>query len=139
MADRSGEAITTPRLAQLTRVPPGYLSKVLQRLGRADLVRAQRGVGGGFTLARHPKEISVLDVVNAVDPVRRIRECPLRIGAHGRQLCALHRRMDDALAMLERTFAETRIEDVLRSTRAPLCPAGETIQVTRARGRPRRT
>ncbi|NUQ01687.1 MAG: Rrf2 family transcriptional regulator, partial [Armatimonadetes bacterium] len=71
--------LTTPQIAGATRVPAGYLSKVLQLLGRAGLVRSQRGLGGGFVLARPAELISVLDVVNAVDPIQRITGCPLEL------------------------------------------------------------
>lgn len=122
LAARSGEALTTAEIADATHMPAGYLSKVLQTLGRASLVRSQRGLGGGFTLSRAPEAITVLHVVNAVDPLRRIRECPLGVPGHGSHLCKLHRRMDDALASLEQVFAETRLSDLLRETEgSPLC------------------
>lgn len=131
LAGRGRESITTAQIAGTARIPAGYLSKVLQTLGRADLVKAQRGLGGGFALARSPQAISVLQVVNAVDPLRRIRECPLGVAGHGRNLCALHRRMDDALATVERVFAETTLADLLReSGGSPLCDVAASAAVT---------
>jgi Rrf2 family protein len=126
LAARHEDSLTTSRIADVTGIPSTYLSKVLQTLGRADLVRAQRGLGGGFTLARTPEAITVLEVVNAVDPLRRIRQCPLGVAGHGTQLCALHQRMDDALATLEQVFAETRLSDLLREAGgSPLCQPGK--------------
>jgi Rrf2 family protein len=114
--------LTTAAIAAETRIPPHYLSKVLQLLGRAALVRGQRGLGGGFTLSRGPERMTALEVVNAVDPVRRIRECPLGLARHGRNLCPLHHRMDEALATLERVYAETRLSDLVEAaTGPPLC------------------
>ncbi|MFW6059824.1 MAG: RrF2 family transcriptional regulator [Phycisphaeraceae bacterium] len=114
---------TTEQIAERTRVPRGYLSKVLQQLGRAGLVQSQRGLHGGFTLVRGPAEISVLEVVNAVDPIQRIRRCPLGLESHGTQLCPLHRRLDDALAMVEEAFSSSTIADMLArpGESAPLC------------------
>ena len=114
---------TTEQIADRTRVPRGYLSKVLQHLGRADLVHAQRGLHGGFTLNRPPEQITVLEVVNAVDPIQRIRECPLGLEAHGKNLCPLHRRLDDAMAMIEAVFGRTTLAEVLAdpSESKPLC------------------
>ena len=43
-------AATNEQIAQVTKVPPGYLSKILQQLGKAKLVSSQRGLGGGFVL-----------------------------------------------------------------------------------------
>src|SRR5688500_2558903 len=80
---------TLPEIAGATLVPPGYLSKVLQQLTRAGIVTSQRGIGGGFKLSRAPVDISIYDVVQAVDSVARIRSCPLGIADHKR-LCPLH-------------------------------------------------
>ncbi len=121
---RAGDtAMVTSKIAETTLVPPGYLSKVLQMLRRKGVVRSKRGLGGGFVLAKHPGELTVLDVVNAVDPIKRIEQCPLRIDTHGRQLCSLHRRLDAAAAMVQHSFAETTVAEILadRDHIAPLC------------------
>lgn len=113
----------TPQIARATQVPAGYLSKTLQALARAGLVESNPGRGGGFRLARPPADISVLDVVNVVDPVQRIRTCPLKLKSHRRQLCPLHRRLDAAAAAVEKAFAETTIAEVVgdSSLIRPLC------------------
>lgn len=123
LADHTDVAQTTQQIADATQVPANYLSKTLQGLGRAGLVQAQRGVGGGFALARPAETLTVLDVVNAVDPVQRIVECPLHLSAHGANLCPLHRKLDDAMAMIEKAFGSTRIVDLLRvkGMNRPLC------------------
>jgi Rrf2 family protein len=122
LAVAPGEPRTTADIAAATRVPSGYLSKVLQTLARAGIVRARRGLGGGFVLGRPAAQLTVLDVVEAVDPIRRIRECPLGIPAHGPRLCRLHRRVDDALATVERAFAATRLTELLETDgREALC------------------
>lgn len=123
MAGEPDRPMTTQEIAQHTLVPRGYLSKVLQYLSRAGLVTAQRGLHGGYCLTRSPQQITVLDVVNAVDPVQRIHTCPLGIEMHGKNLCPLHRRLDQALAFIEKAFGESTIADVLDepSQSKPLC------------------
>lgn len=123
LATRPDEPMVTRDLAELTHVPPSYLSKVLQQLSRGGLVRATRGLGGGFALARPPEQITVLDVIDAVDPLQRIRTCPLGLKAHGAHLCPLHRRLDNAMAMVEDAFRQTTIAEVLAepSRSKPLC------------------
>src|SRR5690606_24224619 len=96
LAQHADTSLTTQQIAEMTRVPPGYLSKVLQSLARAKLVASQRGIGGGFTLLRPPDKITILDVLNIVDPLVRIKTCPLGLKSHGTKLCALHRRIDEA-------------------------------------------
>ncbi len=114
---------TTDQIAVATRVPRAYLSKVLQSLVRTGLVHSQRGLGGGMALAKSPDEVTILDVVNAVEPIQRIHTCPLGLAAHGVRLCPLHSRLDKALAMVEQAFQESTLAEVLAEpTRSiPLC------------------
>jgi Rrf2 family protein len=87
------------------------------------VVHSQRGVGGGINLVKSPEELTILEVVNAVDPIERIRTCPLQLAAHGVRLCPLHRRLDQALAMVEDVFRRTTLAEVLAdpSRSRPLC------------------
>jgi Rrf2 family protein len=127
LADHPHSPATGQQIAGGTQVPTDYLLKVMQSLGRAGLVHAQRGKGGGFTLSDQPARLTILEVVNAVDPIRRIRSCPLRLTSHRGALCPLHRRLDDALAQIERAFHETTIADLLADESAPrpLCNIAE--------------
>lgn len=109
-----GGAATCESIAAATQVPQGYLSKVLRDLVVASLVLSQRGPNGGFSLARAPGSITMLDVVNAVDPITRIRRCPIGNPAH-MNLCPLHRRIDNALALIERQFNETTLAEILET------------------------
>ncbi len=119
----------TPEIAEVTHVPTGYLSKVLQELRRAGLVVSNPGRGGGFRLARPAWEVSVLDVVNAVDPIQRIEKCPLGLKSHSGCLCPLHRRLDRAIGLVEGAFAESTVAELVGEASGPsaLCegpPAG---------------
>lgn len=123
LADHAPDARTTDQIAQATLVPKPYLAKVIQGLCHAELLRTKRGVGGGVTLAMSPDELTILDVVNAVEPIARIRHCPLGLKAHGVRLCPLHKRMDAALAMVEEAFRDTTLAELLAEPTAshPLC------------------
>ena len=123
LADQAPDAATTEAIATATRVPKPYLSKVLQGLSRAGLVQTQRGIGGGVSLLQPPEKLTILDVVNAVEPIQRIRHCPLGLTAHGVRLCPLHKRMDQALALVEQAFRSTTLAEVLGepSRSVPLC------------------
>src|SRR5262249_21240705 len=108
---------------EVTRVPSAYLAKVLQSLARAGLVHSQRGLHGGFTLARSPDDLTIWDVVQAVEPLQRIRECPLGLASHRVRPCPLHQRLADAPATVERAFRATTLAEVLAepTTNRPLC------------------
>jgi len=123
LANHAPEAQTSEQLAEVTQVPQAYLPKVMLSLNRAGLVRSQRGPRGGFFLAKDPDQMTLLEVVNSVDPIQRIRECPLDLKGHGTKLCALHYRLDQALATVEKSFAETTLADVLAESTGsiPLC------------------
>ena len=114
---------TVEQIARATKVPQAYLAKVVQELVHAGVTRSQRGIGGGISLVKSPAELTILEVVNAVDPIRRIQTCPLGLAAHGVRLCPLHRRVDDALASIEDAFRSTTLAEVLAepSESVPLC------------------
>jgi Rrf2 family nitric oxide-sensitive transcriptional repressor len=130
--DADGPA-STAEVAKATKVPPAYLAKVLHALVKADIVAARRGVGGGVALAKDPAKLTILEVVNAVDPIQRIKTCPLGLAAHGARLCPLHKRVDAALALVEGAFGSTTLAEVLAepSRSKPLCdfPAVQPLKV----------
>lgn len=117
------ELTPTPKLAELTLVPPNYLAKVLQSLAQASLITGRRGVGGGYRLARAASEISLLDVVNAIDPVERITQCPLGLSNHGTHLCALHNCVDAAAKQFITSFESVQLSDLIAEANGaiPLC------------------
>ena len=122
-AQPAGAALTTQQIAERARIPAGYLAKVLQTLGRGGIVTSQRGLNGGFSLAVAPDALTLFAVVSAVEPSRRITECPIGNPDHAPNLCPLHRRLDAAAAGVERMLRETTVADVLAESRGatPLC------------------
>jgi Rrf2 family nitric oxide-sensitive transcriptional repressor len=126
LATGKKDARTAQDLSRESHVPLDYLSKVLNSLGRAGLVTGQRGRGGGFESVRPAGELTVLEVVAAVDPLKRIRTCPLGLKAHGENLCPLHRKIDDAMQSVEEAFASTTIESLVgKSFQEPSLCNGE--------------
>jgi Rrf2 family protein len=138
LAREPERAYSAEQLAEITKVPRRYAHKVLQALVRARLVRSQSGPGGGYTLVRPPEELSILDVVSAVEPIPRIRHCPLGLKEHT-SLCPLHRELDEACAATERAFARVTIRQLLNEAAdtPPLCEvggSGETAGAVSGRG-----
>lgn len=112
LARAGDQSMNTPQLAEASKIPSQYLAKVLQNLRRAGIVTSQRGIGGGFALTRPPRQITILEVVNAIDPVERIHTCPLKLESHGTNLCPLHRKLDDAIATVERTLGGSTLAQI---------------------------
>ena len=77
--------ITAEQLARAQRIPGEFLEAILTQLRRAGLVRSQRGPDGGFWLARPAGEISLADIIRAIDgPLVDVRgERPEKVGYSG--------------------------------------------------------
>jgi Rrf2 family protein len=114
------ELVSAGSLAQHTRVPADYLAKILQQLSQAGLITGRRGVGGGYKLAKPAEEIYMLDVLNVVDPVERLRSCPVGLETHGPNLCPLHQKIDEAIAAVCDVFGNVTLTD--------LCTEGDGIK-----------
>ncbi|CAN0347246.1 unnamed protein product, partial [Ectocarpus sp. 4 AP-2014] len=98
-------------------------------LGRAGILTSQRGINGGYSLDRDPEGLTVLEIINCVDPVQRITQCPLKLASHGAGLCPLHRMLDNSIADLEKRFGEMTIAALLRQNTGlkPLCETGQAV------------
>ncbi len=113
LAQSPAEPRTADFIAETMKVPRSYLAKVMQSLVRQGIVSSQRGLRGGFQLVKRPDDINLLEVVNAVDPIKRIDSCPLSIESHQTPLCPLHRRVDQAIATVEAAFSKTTLQEIL--------------------------
>lgn len=128
LASNPDKPCTTGEIAAAMKVPAGYLSKVLQSLAKARIVSAQRGPTGGFTLDRPADRISVLDVINAVDPIERITKCPIDLPEHSVNLCPLHARLDEAIALVQTALGASTIAEMIEKRRAMTArPVAPTI------------
>lgn len=130
LAARGDEPLTNQQIAAAARIPVGYLAKVLQVLGRAGMVSSQRGLNGGFVLGVPASELTLMDVVQAIDPSRRISTCPMGLPEHGVNLCPLHHRIDAAVAAAEAELRACTFADLVAAQeRPPLCSHGKPTQI----------
>jgi Rrf2 family protein len=113
-------ALPTGRLAEFHGVPVAYLAKHLQAMSRAGIFEAGTGPRGGYRLARRPADISMLDVVEALDGDDPAFEC-LEIRRRGpaavpareyRTMCGIHRVMVEADEAWRARLARTSIADL---------------------------
>jgi len=120
LGERPNASHTVHQIAAETQVPPDYLSKVMRDLSRASIVRSRPGRKGGYALDREPCSITLFDVIDAVEPIRIIDSCPLNKACHSRQLCPLHKALQEA--------TEDFVESLRSTTLGGLCPAiGEPV------------
>lgn len=122
LGSQVGAPASADYLAKQTKVPRRYLTRVLQDLAASGLVRSRPGPGGGYELAQPTDRLTILDVVNSVSPVERIRSCPLGLKTHT-ELCPLHAELDKAYAATEAAFKGVTIRQLVESTSpiVPLC------------------
>jgi Rrf2 family protein len=71
----SDQRVATSTVAREMKIPPSFLAKIISQLSIAGLLHTSRGARGGVSLARLPKDISVLDVVEAIDGPILLNEC----------------------------------------------------------------
>ncbi len=69
------ERAATSQVAQEQHIPPSFLAKIISQLSIAGLLHTSRGARGGVTLAREPKDITLLEVIEAIDGPIMLNEC----------------------------------------------------------------
>jgi Rrf2 family protein len=72
---KDGGRAATSTVAKEQRIPPSFLAKIISQLSIAGLLHTSRGARGGVTLAREPKDISLLEVIEAIDGPIQLNEC----------------------------------------------------------------
>ncbi|MBX6766206.1 MAG: Rrf2 family transcriptional regulator [Actinomadura rubrobrunea] len=128
-----GRAVPTATLAAFYGLPSAYLNKQLQALVRAGILTSTSGPRGGFRLARRPEEITVLDVVVAIEGPQEAFECTeiLRQGPGGepgvdyREVCVIAQTMRQAELSWRRELAGRTLADLKATVeeRFPAVPA----------------
>lgn len=121
-------------LAELQGVPQDYLAKIFTKLAKAKLVAATEGVRGGFRLARPSDEITLLDIVTAIDGRKSIFDCreirgrcalfegePPDWAVDGP--CSVHAAMMTAQQRMEEALAQQTVLDLARKV-GRKAPAG---------------
>ena len=123
LAYRHDQPATTRELAADTKVPPAYLTKVIRAISQAGIVQSSRGVGGGHHLTRPPSEITLLDVLHAVEDSNRIHSCPLGCKPKDKAICGLHTCIDQAITLIEDHFAAIPLSEFITNPKfRKFCP-----------------
>ncbi|HSV80847.1 MAG TPA: Rrf2 family transcriptional regulator [Ramlibacter sp.] len=133
------EPVPATRLAAKFGVPPAYLGKCLQALARAGILTSTAGAKGGFRLTRAPENISVLEVVQAVDGSEPAFRCTeIRQQGEGaaparecRRPCAIAATMKQAEMAWRRELSSRSLADLMAD--APPTAAVRTVSWHQAR------
>jgi Rrf2 family protein len=71
----NGDRAPTSRIAEAEKIPPSFLAKIVSQLSVAGVVQTSRGARGGVSLARSAEDISLLEVIEAIDGPITLNEC----------------------------------------------------------------
>ena len=119
----NGHTLPAARLAEFHDLPPDYLAKHLQALSRAGIVTANRGVSGGYRLAKPAASITLLDITLALEgsePAFRCTEIRRRgpcaaTPATSKQLCAIAQAFSVAETQWREALASVTVADMIRT------------------------
>jgi Rrf2 family protein len=132
LARHSGDRpVMIEEICDSEKIPRSFLAKILQALCRAGLVRSQRGVHGGFRLARDPSDITILKLIEAIEGPIALQRClDESVQCHKVESCTLCDIFGEAQHRMTEIFANTTVSDLL-------CSKREVMRRVQSLGRPR--
>lgn len=105
-------------LAEAAELPLPVVSKALKSLARRGLLTSHRGAKGGFSLARAPEEISVADVIDALDGPVGLTECTIATGECQREsICGVREPWQHINLAVLRTLRQVTLRDLIDGPR----------------------
>jgi Rrf2 family protein len=121
LADRDRTTITPlSEISESQNIPEKFLAKIFQSLSKAGIVRSHRGVRGGFTLARDPKDISIKEVLETIQGpyhlmkcINDIKTCERNGNGNGHSFCPLREVVLIAEKQLVSVFEQYSVADLL--------------------------
>jgi Rrf2 family protein len=116
-----GSPVPCSRLAEKGRMPERFLLQILRNLVTHGLLRSTRGVDGGYTLLREPDEISLLDLIEAIDgPLGGSDTVPRDDGMSGEALAKLQLAIDGINDRLRDDLSSIKLSDLMPEYNARL-------------------
>lgn len=120
LASNGDQRTATSMIAEEQRIPPSFLAKIVSQLSIAGLLHTSRGARGGVTLARTPKEITLLEVIEAIDGPIQLNECIGDIGSCSfEDDCPLRPVWCDAQEDLVKKLKGTNFADLVTKKQLP--------------------
>ncbi len=109
------QIISKEEICKTQGVTHGFLTKIMQPLIKAGIVKSFRGAKGGFQLAKNPKEITLYEVIKAIDNLLCLNECLLAQGScKRRELCFMHFIWVEAKDSIQDVFKKYTLYDIAR-------------------------
>jgi len=111
-----GKVSMLSAIAKAQDVPPRFLAKIFQALAKAGVVRSHRGAKGGFSLARPAAEVTIKDVIEAVEGPIFLNICLAAPGECDRDhVCPMHAVWEEAQQKMMEVLARTSFEEMAKA------------------------
>jgi FeS assembly SUF system regulator len=114
-ANGNTDSCSASEIAEACGMSAALTAKVLQKLAKAGLIVSRHGSGGGYQLARHPKEISAFEVISAIDGPLAITSCVTTHGECGQApTCSVReplRRVNDSILQILKAVTISQMSD----------------------------
>jgi Rrf2 family transcriptional regulator, iron-sulfur cluster assembly transcription factor len=115
-----GEKTSIRELTKKMEIPYHFLAKILQDLTYKGFLVSQKGPTGGFALGKSPKEITLLDIVEAIDGEGFRTECVLGFPeCTGKHPCAVHEKWGTMRESLREMLAKKNIAEMAKDMKKP--------------------
>ena len=106
----AGQTVMIDAVSRDVAIPKSFLAKIFQDLAKAGILRSQRGAGGGFALARPADQITVLEIIEAIDGKIALQRCLSEVpDCERRDSCALCSLFEQAQDRLKEVFSRTTL------------------------------
>lgn len=117
LAMQSGDRVYShEEIAKVQDISPTYLAKLLQELTRKGFVKSYRGLRGGFSLAKPPRDITLLDIIEAIEGPIYLSECLVRNGFYQSEgACHFHQVWQDVQRMFLDCLNGCTLEDIAKT------------------------
>lgn len=114
----NGKISMLSAIAKAQDVPPRFLAKIFQALAKAGIVRSHRGAKGGFSLARPAAEITIKDVIEAIEGPVYLNVCLVAPGECSRdKICPMHRVWEEAQDKMMGVLGQANFADLVKAER----------------------
>lgn len=112
--ETDNEAVRVEDLAQLQNLSPTYLSKILTKLAKANLILSTPGVNGGYRLLKSPEQVTFLEIIQAIEGQGALLNCTMTLEGKGHHHeCLIEKAIADAEDKLLEALAQKTIAGIL--------------------------
>lgn len=114
-----GHRYSTYEIAQAEAIPAHFLAKMLQKLVEAEILTSQKGPGGGFSLARSADNITLFEVVSAIDGISDFKRCAIGpVKCTDENPCPIHPQWKEVREQITHYLNEVKISMLAQATAA---------------------